>query len=184
MMRKGKLFLITVVGIMALSLCACGKAADDKEPGSIKEEKTKNFGADVELDPIKAIDDVDVPASDGGEEEDVLSEIEGLWSTVHQPADLHVFAGDQDQKYSVVLDENMEPTGEYTQGEVMMITSVEKVTDETGEYYKIFLDNDTIYFWYPDRPDDLECHWEPDGYSASDSLMRQTGSIKDYKIAE
>ena len=171
---------ICILGTTVFFLTACtGNEAVKDNP--------VDLNADIESSAVEATDDTDA----GTDLNEVISGIEGVWATAHIPQDIRIFgkgtSGDGvEESYNAVIDPDTGDVKGYQAVGTRTISSVERTSDSTGEYYKIFMSEvDVVYYWYPDRPDDLEYHWGADGYSASDSLIRQTGaSLDDYDIIE
>lgn len=171
---------VCILGTTVFFLTACtGNEAVKDNP--------VDLNADIESSAAEATDDTDA----GTDLNEVISGIEGVWATAHIPQDIRIFgkgtSGDGvEESYNAVIDPDTGDVKGYQAVGTRTISSVERTSDSTGEYYKIFMSEvDVVYYWYPDRPDDLEYHWGADGYSASDSLIRQTGaSLDDYDIIE
>ncbi len=98
------------------------------------------------------------PPKTDTEVDKVLKSIEGSWTTAGNSGIVtKTFKGD-------VVEDNG--------GGSNKVTKVERFSNGDGEGYKISLNSGTFYYLFDNDPDFLECHWDPDGYSMSDSLIR------------
>ena len=200
-MKKNKWLMAVVMGITAMSLVACAgvatndapieektEAAPDSTDAAITEENASDSSDTVAPDSTEKTS-VETSKTETGSEDDekkILSQIEGIWMTPNVPGTLVEFKGSEKITYAPIIDdEGMNSKNEFKKAGTSNILSVEKASDEVGEYYLISVDDKNTYRLYTDRTDDLECHIEPEGYSASGSLIRQTGTtISDYNIVE
>lgn len=96
--------------------------------------------------------------------------VRGTWKTGNSSGDRKQFSVPYVMESSCT-DESM---GYY---ELKRVSLVDSITDtEDGKGLDYTLNTGNHYYLYPDNPDLLECHWEPDGYSASDSLIKAAES--------
>lgn len=88
----------------------------------------------------------------------------GNWTTLNSS---------EDQKQFVppyVMESSKNSEGRYELNRVSLITENGDTPDGNG--YNYILNTGNNYYLYPENPGQLECHWEPDGYSGSDSLKK------------
>ena len=101
----------------------------------------------------------------------------GLWDTASSAGDRKQFVGD-----SVLEFTSVDPSkGYYALKRVSKLTDIKSTPD--GDGYDYVLNTGNHYYLYPESFDTLGCHWEPDGYSGSDSLAKVeefAGSGDDY----
>ena len=202
MMKNNKWLLGIVMGITAMSLMACTSAApEDGAETAAQETSIEATGDDNAVTDAKESNEDTAPATETKAEdaseaatEDAKADdagefdyakIEGIWMGNSIPGNMWEIKGSDVTIYTPVLDaDGMNSNNEFTKAQTAKITSAKKASDETGDYFELSIDNGNTYRWYPDRTDDLECHTEPDGYSASSSLTRQAGStIADFTIS-
>ncbi len=107
-------------------------------------------------------------ASAWGSEEDFNKQLaraaQGMWSNANSSGDQKQFAAPYVMEFTPNSAGNIELT------RVSMITEIRQTPDENGYSYNLNTGNN--YYLRPADPTTLECHWEPDGYSATDSLVR------------
>ena len=98
--------------------------------------------------------------------DELFEKVSGTWYTGNSSADRKQFV----RPYVLESVRTDEDQGYYELKRVSLIESIDDTPD--GEGYNYILNTGTHYYLYPDAPDVLECHWEPDGYSGSDSLVK------------
>ncbi|MBQ3392968.1 MAG: hypothetical protein IJG52_06145 [Lachnospiraceae bacterium] len=94
---------------------------------------------------------------------------EGLWQTANSSAD----RAQIEDRYFLQYVKSETVPNLYVLSSTSFITdmTVNLDSDKLKSAY-IQLNSGLQYYTYPDLPDYLECRWEPDGYSGSDSLSR------------
>ena len=92
--------------------------------------------------------------------------VQGSWTTLNSSEDQKLFV----PPYVMECSKNSE--GRYELNRVSLISEIGDTPD--GKGYNYILNTGNNYYLYPENPGQLECHWEPDGYSGSDSLMKTT----------
>ena len=92
--------------------------------------------------------------------------VQGSWTTLNSSEDKKLFV----LPYVMECSKNSE--GRYEMNRVSLISDIGDTPD--GKGYNFILNTGNNYYLYPENPGQLECHWEPDGYSGSDSLMKTT----------
>lgn len=90
--------------------------------------------------------------------------VQGSWTTLNSSEDKKLFV----HPYVMECSKNSE--GRYEMNRVSLISEIGDTPD--GKGYNYILNTGNNYYLYPENPGQLECHWEPDGYSGSDSLVK------------
>lgn len=90
----------------------------------------------------------------------------GVWNTASSAGDRKQFVRSNVLEFSQV-DSSM---GYYALERVSSVTEIKDTPD--GKGYDYILNTGNHYYLYPGAFKVLECHWEPDGYSGSDSLAK------------
>ena len=90
--------------------------------------------------------------------------VQGSWTTLNSSEDKKVFV------FPYVMESSKNSEGRYEMNRVSLISDVGDTPDGNG--YNYILNTGNNYYLYPENPGQLECHWEPDGYSGSDSLKK------------
>lgn len=89
----------------------------------------------------------------------------GTWQTANSSGDVKQFMG-----YYVLEYSPAGAAGKYSLNRVSLVSAIDDTPDGKGYAYKLNTGNQ--YYLIPGEFGSMECHWEPDGYSASDSLVR------------
>ena len=97
--------------------------------------------------------------------------VQGLWGTFSSAGDRKQFI----DPYVMEFSQNSEGLNELRR--VSLIEEIKNTPD--GKGYSYVLNTGNSYYLLPESPGLLECHWEPDGYSASDSLMKEPDDTGD-----
>jgi len=100
--------------------------------------------------------------------------VQGNWRTFSSAGDQKLFVN----PYVMEFSQNSE--GRYEMNRVSLIEDVKDTPDSKG--YNFVLNTGNNYYLYPENPGTLECHWEPDGYSGSDSLRKESDDTGDSTI--
>lgn len=106
-----------------------------------------------------------------GDIEDFVRQLEnavqGSWSTANSSGDWKAFA------VPYVMEFSVDDSGRSKMDRASMIEGIFDTPDRKGYSYRLNTGNH--YYLFPRSPKTMECHWEPDGYSGSDSLCRTEG---------
>lgn len=92
--------------------------------------------------------------------------VQGNWRTSNSSGDMKTFVN----PYVMEFSKNSAGINEMTR--VSLIEEIKDTPD--GKGYSYVLNTGNSYYLYPDDSCYLGCHWEPDGYSGSDSLAKET----------
>ena len=108
-----------------------------------------------------------------GDEKDfsiqMANAVQGIWSTANS-------SGDQKQFVApYVMEFAKNDDGKSELGRVSLLSEIRQTPDEKG--YSYVLNTGNYYYLFPETPSKLECHWDPDGYSESDSLTKAADSV-------
>ena len=110
-----------------------------------------------------------------GDQEDFGKQIgravQGNWITGNSSGDMKTFV------FPYVMEFAQNPSGMQEMKRVSLIEEVNDTPD--GKGYNYVLNTGNNYYLYPQNPHVLECHWEPDGYSGSDSLVKASDDSGD-----
>lgn len=177
--------VLTVVA--AFSFAACSGTGTTQETTTVTESATAETTTKAEtttsVTTVATTTTTQATTEAKNEKEEVLADLEGLWTTVGNSGLISkIFSEDSVETFTAELDESgsMTPVGYLSNGSEK-INDVVRFTENGKEGYKILLDSGTVYYFFDDDKDYLECHNSSGGYSGADSLGRDTRRVDDFR---